>query len=221
MLHFYDEEEVENLRLTSYFFVARRISLNVTWQWQLLNMPDLSRSILVTLLHLARSRLLRAQYLGFRNTSFREWGLSLPLWCRHTTCSDQGILVLLHIGSSRRYVHDVLLLITFFLLRDMIFLIFLKKKKNHDSIYSSVFLLYYQSRLASIPWRSSANIASMSSLDDPRKCQSHAECQTWALPCNAASGLPRCGCHGVAATRCKQDNYCRSICWTGRPTSGT
>lgn len=105
------------LRLTSFFFVARRISLNVTWQWQLLNMPDLSRSILVTLLHLARSRLLRAQYLGFRNTSFREWGLSLPLWCRHTTCSDQGILVLLHIGSSRRYVHDVLLLITSFFSR--------------------------------------------------------------------------------------------------------
>lgn len=59
------------------------------------------------------------------------------------------------------------------------------------------------------------------SSDDPRKCQPHAECQTWALPYNAASGLPRCGCHGVAATRCKQDNYCRSIRWTGRPTSGT
>jgi hypothetical protein len=31
---------------------ARHISLNVTWQWQLLHMPGLSRFILVTL-HLA------------------------------------------------------------------------------------------------------------------------------------------------------------------------
>jgi hypothetical protein len=62
---------------------------------------------LVTL-HLARSHL-RLQSLGFRSTSFQQWGLSLPLWC-HTTCRDRGTLargrvVQLRIGSSRRYVH--------------------------------------------------------------------------------------------------------------------
>lgn len=59
------------------FIFARHISLNVTWQWQLFHMPDLSRFILVTL-HLARSHL-RVQSLGFHNTSFQEWGLSLQL----------------------------------------------------------------------------------------------------------------------------------------------
>lgn len=61
---------------------------------------------------------------------------------------------------------------------------------------------------------SSANSAFISFSDDPRKCKSqhqvHAERQTWGLPCNAASGLPKC--HGVAATRWQQHNYCCSIC---------
>ena len=59
--------------------------------------------------------------------------------------------------------------------------------------------------------------------DDPRKCQSqhqvHAECQTRGLPCNAASGLPKC--HGVAATRWQQHDSCCSIRWTGRATAGS
>ena len=68
----FDEQEVE-----IDLIFARHILLNVTWQWQLLHTPDLSRFILVTL-RLVRSHL-RVQSLGFRNTSFQEWGLSLQL----------------------------------------------------------------------------------------------------------------------------------------------
>lgn len=65
-------------------------------------------------------------------------------------------------------------------------------------------------------------IACISCSDDPCECQSqhqvHAECQTWGLPSNAASGLLKC--HGVAATRWQQyTTYCCSIRWPGRATA--